>query len=103
MYIDDLDDLVIQSLDAIEIYYTLIADQLNIYHANVSNRVNDVMKVLTIFASIFIPLTFIVGVYGTNFDFVPEYHMKYGYYLMWGIMITLTLGMLAYFKKQKWL
>lgn len=102
-YIPDLDDLVTQALDAIEIYYTMVADQLNLYNTNISNRANDVMKVLTIFAAIFIPLTFIAGVYGTNFQYVPELNYKYGYFGMWGVMIVVALVMLVYFKRKGWL
>ncbi len=102
-YLPDLDDLTTQALDAIEIYYTMVADQLNIYNTNVTNRANDVMKVLTIFAAIFIPLTFIAGVYGTNFKYVPELEMKYGYFAMWGVMIVVAGVMLYYFKRKKWL
>jgi magnesium transporter len=102
-YIPDLDDLVTQALDAVEIYYTMVADQLNIYNTNVTNRANDVMKVLTIFAAIFIPLTFITGVYGTNFQYVPEFGYKYGYFGMWGIMIVVAGVMLIYFKRKGWL
>ncbi|PLX16617.1 MAG: magnesium and cobalt transport protein CorA [Salinivirgaceae bacterium] len=102
-YIPDLDDLVTQALDAVEIYYTMVADQLNIYNTNVTNRANDVMKVLTIFAAIFIPLTFIAGVYGTNFKYVPELGYKYGYFGMWGVMILVAGVMLIYFKRKGWL
>jgi len=61
------------------------------------------MKLLTVFSVIFIPLTFIAGIYGTNFDFVPELKYKYSYFVMWGVMFFLTLAMLFYFKKRKWL
>ena len=103
VFLNDLEDLVNQALEAIEIYYTMISDQLTVYHANLSNRVNDVMKVLTVFASIFIPLTFIAGVYGTNFDYLPELHFKYSYFIMWGIMISVAITMLLYFSRKKWL
>ncbi|HKM94121.1 MAG TPA: magnesium/cobalt transporter CorA [Prolixibacteraceae bacterium] len=99
----DLDDLVTQTLETVEIYYTMTSDQLNIYNTNLTNSANDVMKVLTIFAAIFIPLTFIVGIYGTNFDYLPELHYRYSYFIMWGIMIIVTLVMLWYFKRKKWL
>jgi len=98
----ELDDLSTQTLEAIDIYYTMVADQLNIFNTNVSNGVNDVMKVLTVFASIFIPLTFIAGIYGTNFDYLPELHYQYSYYVMWGIMILIAISMLVYFKRKKW-
>lgn len=102
-FFNDLDDLVTQTLETVEIYYTMTGDQLNIYNTHLTNNANDVMKVLTIFAAIFIPLTFIVGVYGTNFDFLPELHFKYSYFIMWGVMILLSLFMLWFFKRKKWL
>ncbi len=102
-YLKDLQDLTTQALEAIDIYYNMTNDYLNIYHANVGNRTNDVMKVLTIFASIFIPLTFIAGVYGTNFDYLPELHYKYSYFIMLGVMLIVALAMLYYFKTKDWL
>ena len=102
-YWKDLEDLTLQAIDSVEIYHTMISDQFNLYQTNISNRVNDVMKVLTIFASIFIPLTFIAGIYGTNFDYVPELHFKYGYFIMWGVMVLVAVGMLMYFKRKGWL
>ena len=102
VYFQELNDLVEHANDAIEIYFGMIGDQLNLYHTNLSNRANDVMKVLTIFASIFIPLTFLAGVYGTNFEFLPELHFKYSYFVMWGVMVLVAGGMLRYFKKNKW-
>ena len=102
-YFNDLDDLLMHALESVEMYYTMISDQLNIYNTTQSNRANDVMKVLTIFAAIFIPLTFIVGVYGTNFDNLPELHYKYSYFIMWGFMLLMVVVMLLFFKRKKWL
>jgi magnesium transporter len=102
-FLHDLDDLVTQALEAVEIYYTMVSDQLTVYHTNISNRVNDVMKVLTIFASIFIPLTFIAGIYGTNFDYLPELHFRWAYFAMLGVMACTAGVMLLYFKRKKWL
>lgn len=102
-FLDDLDGLLTHAIETVEIYYTMTSDQLMLYNTNLGNRSNDVMKVLTIYASIFIPLTFIVGVYGTNFDNLPELHFKYGYFGMWGVMILLTVIMLIYFRRKKWL
>jgi magnesium transporter len=102
IYLNDLDDLVTQAMEAIEIYYNMVSDQLTVYHTNISNKVNDVMKVLTVFASIFIPLTFIAGVYGTNFEYLPELHFRYGYFFMLGLMVCTAIAMLYYFKRKKW-
>ncbi len=102
-FLKDLSDLTMQALEAVEIYQNMTNDYLNIYHSNVANRTNEVMKVLTIFASIFIPLTFIAGIYGTNFEYVPEFDYRYGYFFMWIIMIIVAGIMLYYFRRKKWL
>ncbi len=102
-FLKDLSDLTTQALEAVEIYHNMANDYLNIYHSNVADRTNEVMKVLTIFASIFIPLTFIAGVYGTNFKYLPELNFKYGYFAMWGVMIVLAGIMLYYFRRKNWL
>ena len=103
VFLKDLHDLTTQSLEAVDFYYSMANDYLNIYHSNVSNRTNEVMKVLTIFASIFIPLTFIAGVYGTNFDYLPELHYKYSYFIMLGVMVMVAGVMLYYFRRKRWL
>ena len=102
-YLHDLDDLVVQAQEAIEIYYSMVSDQINLYQTNIGNRQNDVMKVLTIFSTIFIPLTFIAGIYGMNFEYIPELKHHYAYFILWGIMIIITITMLLYFKRKKWL
>jgi len=76
---------------------------MDMYMTTISNKMNEVMKVLTIIATIFIPLTFIAGIYGMNFENIPELNYKYGYFVLWGIMIVLFIGMLFYFKRKKWL
>ena len=73
------------------------------YMTLISNKMNEVMKVLTIIATIFIPLTFIAGVYGMNFNNMPELHYKYGYYVVWAVMIVLFILMLIYFRRKRWL
>ncbi len=103
LYFKELLDNIRQATDSSDIYREILSDQLNIYHTTISSKLNDVMKFLTIFSVIFIPLTFIAGIYGTNFDFVPELHFEYGYFIMWGVMIVVTIGMLVYFRKKKWL
>lgn len=102
-YLRDVEGLITQALEAIEIYYTMISDQQNSYNANTTNNVNDVMKVLTIFSAIFIPLTFIVGVYGMNFRYMPILEYRYSYYVLWGIMASIAIAMLFFFKHKKWL
>lgn len=102
IYFQELSDMVEQAIDSIDLYFGMIGDQLNLYNTNINNRANDVMKVLTIFASIFIPLTFIAGVYGTNFDFIPELHFRYSYFLMLSVMAVVAGFMLYYFRKNKW-
>ena len=92
-----------QAIDSSETYREILSDQLNIYHTTISSKLNDVMKFLTIFSVIFIPLTFIAGIYGTNFEVVPELKYKYSYFIMWGVMIVVAIGMLLYFRKRKWL
>ena len=70
--------------------------------STMSNKMNEVMKVLTIFASIFIPLTFIAGIYGMNFEIMPELKWRYGYFIAWGAMLLVTTLLLIYFKRKKW-
>ena len=81
----------------------MLSDQLQIYQTNVSNRMNEIMKVLTIFAAIFIPLTFIAGIYGTNFEYLPELQFRYSYFAFWGFIIVVAGIMLYYFRKKRWL
>ena len=102
-FLKDLLDLITQAVEAIDSYRDMLSDQLNLYNSVVANRMNDVMKVLTIFAAIFIPLTFIAGIYGTNFEYVPELKFKYSYFIFWGVMVVVALVMLFYFKKKRWL
>lgn len=101
-YFRDLNDLIMQASDTIEIYQMMLNDQLNIYHASLDSRANEIMKVLTVFSAFFIPLTFVAGVYGTNFENIPELHFKYGYLYFWMLMFLIILGLLVYFRKRKW-
>lgn len=102
-FMKDLDDLTTQATEAIELYSGMISDHLNIYSTNVNNRINEVMKVLTIFASTFIPLTFLAGIYGMNFEYIPELGFKYSYLIFWIVVICVVIGLLIYFKRKKWL
>ena len=98
----ELQDNINQAVELLEYYRELLYDELNIYHSSMSTKLNDIMALLTIFSVIFIPLTFIVGVYGMNFDNMPELHLPYGYFIVWGVMVLIAVGMLWYFKKRKW-
>lgn len=99
----DLYDHCLYCIDIIESDRDLINNLMEIYLSTISNRMNEVMKFLTIFSSIFIPLTFIVGVYGMNFDVMPELHWRYGYLLTWIVMSVTTCGMIFWFRKKGWL
>ncbi|ACN16901.1 CorA2 [Desulforapulum autotrophicum HRM2] len=102
-FIKDLQDLMAQATEAIDTYRDLLSDQLNIYNSVMANKMNDIMKVLTIFAAIFIPLTFVAGIYGTNFEYLPELHYKYSYFIFWAIMIIIAGGLILFFKRKRWL
>ena len=102
-YLKDVYDHTIQVMDTVESYRDLLSSLLDLYLSSVSNRMNEVMKVLTIIATIFIPLTFIAGVYGMNFEFMPELEWKWSYPVLWVIMLGVAVAMTIYFKKKKWL
>ncbi|MBN2828886.1 MAG: magnesium/cobalt transporter CorA [Candidatus Cloacimonetes bacterium] len=103
IYLRDLYDHTIQVIDTVETFRDIVTGMMDLYLTSVSNRMNEVMKVLTIFAAIFIPLTFLAGVYGMNFKYMPELNWKFAYPIWWGISIIAGLLMLAFFKKKKWL
>ncbi|SDW05991.1 magnesium/cobalt transporter CorA [Nitrosomonas communis] len=102
-YLLDVYDHVVQAIDSVEIYRDMLTSLLDLYISNVSYRTNEIMKVLTIIATIFMPLTFLAGVYGMNFKYMPELEWEYGYLLIWMIMIGLAAVMLVYFKKKRWI
>lgn len=102
-FLTDLLDLATQCTDAIELYNNMLSDQLNIYNSNMSNKMNEVMKTLTIFASVFIPLTFVAGIYGMNFEYMPELKFRYSYFIFWVVILLLSGGLFIYFKRKKWL
>jgi magnesium transporter len=103
LFLRDVYDHTIQVIDTIETYRDMLSGMLDIYLSSVSNRMNEVMKVLTIMATIFIPMTFIAGIYGMNFKFMPELEWRWVYPLLWAVMITIFLSMIAWFKRKKWL
>jgi magnesium transporter len=102
-YFGDIYDHAIRIIEAIESYRDLIAGMLDIYLSSVSNKMNETMKILTVFASIFIPLTFIAGVYGMNFEYMPELKWKWSYPALWVFFISISAFLLRYFKRKKWL
>lgn len=108
-YLRDCYDHVIQLVDVLEIYRELASTLMDVYLSTVSNRMNEVMKVLTVIATIFIPLTFVAGVYGMNFDpaaspwNMPELHWHYGYPLSLLLMAAIAVGLLWYFRRRGWL
>lgn len=98
----ELQDNINQAVELLEYYRELLYDELNIYHSSMSTRLNDIMALLTVFSVIFIPITFIVGVYGMNFDNMPELHFRYGYFIVWSVMVLIAAAMFWYFKNKKW-
>jgi magnesium transporter len=103
IYLRDVYDHTIQTIDTVETYRDMVSGMLDIYLSSVSNRLNSVMKVLTIIATIFMPLTFLAGVYGMNFKFMPELEWRWGYPFIWMVMLGIGVFMLFYFKKKRWL
>jgi magnesium transporter len=103
VYIRDAYDHTVQVIDTIEIFRDMMSGMVDIYLSSISNRMNEVMKVLTIISTIFIPLTFVVGVYGMNFQHMPELSWRWGYGFAWLVMIGITTVQIVMFKKRKWL
>jgi magnesium transporter len=99
----DVYDHLVRVVDLSESYRDLLSGSLEAYLSVVSNRLNEIMKVLTIFSAIMLPLTFIAGVYGMNFDHMPELHSKYGYYAVWIIMLVVAVAMLLFFRRRGWI
>ena len=102
VFLRDLYDHTIQVLDTVEIFRDTVSGLQDLYMSAVGNRMNEIMKVLTIMASIFIPLTFIAGIYGMNFENIPELKWQYGYFMAWGVMLGCVAGMVLYFRSKKW-
>ena len=103
IYFRNIYDHTIQIIETLESLRDLTSGMMDLYLSTVSYKMNEIMKVLTIFSTIFIPLTFFAGVYGMNFKNLPELEWKSGYFIFWGIMITITIVMLFYFRRKKWL
>lgn len=103
IYIRDVYDHVIQIIDTIETFRDMISGMIDIFMSSVSNKMNEIMKVLTIIATIFIPLTFIAGVYGMNFQNMPELAWKWGYLTIICVMVVIFVGMIIFFRRKKWI
>jgi magnesium transporter len=103
IYLRDVYDHTIQTIDTIETYRDMVSGMLDIYLSSISNRLNAVMKVLTIIATIFMPLTFLAGIYGMNFKYMPELEWRWGYPAVWFAVVLISVSMLIYFRKKRWL
>ena len=103
IYLRDVYDHTIQIIDTVESYRDMLSGMLDVYLSSISNKMNEVMKVLTIFAAIFIPLTFVAGIYGMNFGFMPELEWHWGYFALLLVMAAIGASMLVYFRRKRWL
>ncbi len=103
VYLRDTYDHIAQIVELIDSSREMASDLSESFLSNVSHRTNEIMKVLTLMASIFIPLTFVAGIYGMNFENMPELHSRNGYFFVWGVMITLGVGMTFYFRHKGWI
>jgi magnesium transporter len=102
-YFADVYDHALRVIEAMESYRELISSMMDIYLSSVNNKMSETMKVLTVFASIFIPLTFIAGVYGMNFEYMPELKLRWAYPALWCFFITISVSLIIYFKQKKWI
>ena len=103
IYLRDCYDHAVQVIDTIETYREMTVSLVDVYHSSLSNRMNEVMKILTIMSTLFIPLTFIVGVYGMNFHYMPELEWHWGYPLVWLVMIATVAGLVRFFHRKGWI
>lgn len=103
IFLRDIQDHSTRIIDTVETYRDLLSGIMDIYLSTNANKMNEVMKVLTIMSSIFIPVTFIAGVYGMNFEFMPELKSPYGYATVWVVMLSVITGLVIYFKRKKWM
>lgn len=103
IFLRDAYDHTIQVIETVETFRDMASGMQDLYLSTISNKMNEVMKVLTIFAAIFIPLTFLAGVYGMNFQYMPELGWKWAYPVWWGVVVVLGVGLAIYFKRKKWM
>ena len=102
-YLRDVYDHTIQAIETVETFRDMLSGMHDTYLSSISNRMNEIMKVLTIIATIFIPLTFVAGIYGMNFKFMPELEWRWAYFAVWGVLAAIAVTMLFYFRRKKWL
>lgn len=102
-YFGDVYDHVLRVMDSVDSFRDRISDMHDIYLSSLSNKMNETIKILTIFTSIFIPMTFIAGVYGMNFEYMPELKWRWGYPAIWVVFIIAGIGMFAFFRRKKWI
>ncbi len=102
VYFRDIYDHLVRIQDMAESIRDIVGGSLDIYLNSTSLRLNEIMKALTIVSTIFLPLSFVAGVYGMNFQYLPEIYWRYGYIFVWCVFIAIAVGMLAYFKKRNW-
>ena len=102
IYLKDVYDHTVRVMETIETFRDMISGMIDVYLSSVSNKLNEIMKVLTTISTIFIPLTFLVGVYGMNFHYIPELNWKWSYFVLWFIMVSVGVLMFVNFKKRKW-
>ena len=103
VFLRDVYDHTIQVIDTVETFRDMVSGMHDTYLSSISNKMNEVMKVLTIIATIFIPLTFIAGIYGMNFEFMPELKWRFAYFIVWGIIVLVAVIMVVFFKRKRWL
>ncbi|MBN2095696.1 MAG: magnesium/cobalt transporter CorA [Candidatus Aenigmarchaeota archaeon] len=102
-YLRDLYDHTIQAMDVIETFRDIISGQVDVYLSSVSHKMNEIMKLLTVISTIFIPMTFITSLYGMNFPNIPEFGLKYGYFYLWLLLLLIAGTMIAYFRRRGWI
>jgi magnesium transporter len=103
LYLRDVHDHTVQVIETVETYRDLLSGMLDLYLSSLSNRTNEIMKFLTLIGTVFMPLTFVVGLYGMNFKHMPELEWQYGYFGVIVIMVMISLGMISYFRHKRWL
>lgn len=103
VFLRDLNDHTIQVVDTVDTYRDVLTGLQDLYLSEISFKMNEVMQVLTIISSIFIPLSFLTGLYGMNFDNIPELHYQNGYFILLGVMLMIIVGLLVYFRRNKWI